>query len=99
MRSGQRWVADAFLAAVGEIKLNEPTGLPLYKIDELLRLARMLAVELIDETDAESLALLELTDVVDQWCWDSTNPLLILRFLAARRAHCDTLAAEFNADQ
>lgn len=51
MRSGQRWIADALLATVNEIKLNEPTGLPLYKIDELLRLARMVVVELLDETD------------------------------------------------
>jgi hypothetical protein len=75
VNAGARWVVDALLAEVGENKLNEPVGLPLYKIDRLLRLAPMVVVDLIDETDAESIALVELADVVDAWCWNPTDPL------------------------
>lgn len=97
MRSGQRWVADAFLAAVNEVKLNDPMGLPMPKSDELLRLARMVVIELIDETDEESAALVHLAEVVDQWVWDKTNPLLVLGFVAARRRHARALAAELDS--
>lgn len=94
MRSGQRWVADAFLAEVDRVKLNDPPDLA--RQDRLLRLARMVVVELVDETDGEAAALVRFADVVDRYCFDPTDPLMVLEFVAARQAYCDALAARLS---
>jgi hypothetical protein len=103
----QRWVVNGFLAELRHVKLNDPP--PLYRQDRLLRLSRMVVFELVgecddeealaarlDELDAESRALVALADVVNEWCFDPTDPLVVLRFLAARRAHVAALAAQLD---
>lgn len=111
MNAGARWVVDAFLAELDHITLNDPTSLPLWRQDRLLRLARMVvvelsegvsaasSVELLAKLDAESAAVVKLADVVDQFVYDPTNPLTVASFVTARQRYCDVLQAACDARQ
>jgi hypothetical protein len=95
MRTGQRWVVDAFLAELGTIKLNEPDW-PAHVVEHRMVLASMVLLE-VELDDPECFALRGIAwAVLDLARWPA-DVATVERYLQARRCHVDVLQAAFDA--
>lgn len=95
MNGDQRWIADAFLAELSTVKLNEQP--PMHVIDKRLLLAGMVLTE-VPGDDPEEVALRAQAETLRDLYRDPTDPVgVVNRYIAAQRAYLDLLKSMLKA--
>lgn len=92
MNRDQRWITDAFLAELENLKRGESA--PMDVTSKRLAMCDMILTEL-DDADPEQMAWLATASAFQEVCLDPMNPDVIDQFRAVLNAHAELLRATF----